>query len=625
MASTAASRLNVSELDFDKIKTNMRNFMTGQAEFAGYDFSGSAFDVLMDIMAYNTHYNAFYANMVANEMFLDSATLRDSVVARAKHLGYLPRSVIGSKAKVTLDITPSGSPATISIGKNTQFQGDVNGVTYIWCTGDSYTVNVNANGVYTIANVALTQGIPITHRYTANTGDPDQEFKLPNANSDIDSLTVVIQTSASDSNTAAYALANDITTVNSTTNCYFISPVDEGAHVIEFGDDTIGRKISNGNIVILTSLIAEANATNGCYTFSVVTDVGGYSNVLVTSESAAAGGAVADTIEQIKFSAPKNYDAQNRCVTAQDYVRIVKRDYSGSDSVVAWGGEDDDPPIYGKVRISIKPSEGNTLSTATKEDIKTTVLGKRNIVGVTPEIVDPDYVYIVIRATVKYDSTLTTNTPATIKSAISTAVDDFGITYLNNFDKAFRHSNLSQKIDEAEISIKSNQTSVQLKRNFYPTIGTTGAYDLKFSNEIYHPANTFWGAIKSDAFSYADTAGTVYTGCKLQDANGVMQVYRTSGADRILVANNIGTVTYGTGKVAVTNFKPAAVGANSSGNTSLLNVVVTPASNDILPLREQILLINTGDVTVTMIDDSGSGTYTTGSTTTSGTTTSTVY
>ena len=305
MASTAASRLNVSELDFDKIKTNMRNFMTGQAEFAGYDFSGSAFDVLMDIMAYNTHYNAFYANMVANEMFLDSATLRDSVVARAKHLGYLPRSVIGSKAKVTLDITPSGSPATISIGKNTQFQGDVNGVTFIWCTSDSYTVNVNANGVYTIANVALTQGIPITHRYTANTGDPDQEFKLPNANSDIDGLTVIIQTSSSDTNTAAYAIANDITTVNSTTNCYFISPVDEGAHVIEFGDDTIGRKISNGNIVILTSLIAEANATNGCNTFSVVTDVGGYSNVLVTSESAASGGAVADTIEQIKFSAPK--------------------------------------------------------------------------------------------------------------------------------------------------------------------------------------------------------------------------------------------------------------------------------------------------------------------------------
>ena len=237
--------------------------------------------------------------------------------------------------------------------------------------------------------------------------------------------------------------------------------------------------------------------------------------------------------------------------------------------------------------------------------------------GVTPEIVDPDYVYIVIRSTVKYDSTLTTNTPATIKSAISTSVNDFGITYLNNFDKAFRHSNLSRQIDEAEISIKSNQTSVQLKRNFYPAIGTTGAYTLKFSNEIYHPANTFWGAIKSDAFSYADTAGTVYTGCKLQDANGVMQVYRTSGADRILVANNIGTVTYGTGKVSVTNFKPTAVGANTSGNTSLLNVVVTPASNDVLPLREQILLINSGDVSVTMIDDSGSGTYTTGSTTTS--------
>ena len=195
---SAEGKLNVSELDFEKIKDNLIGFMSNQAEFVGYNFKGSSFDILLDILAYNTHYNAYYANMVANEMFLDSATLRNSVVARAKHLGYIPRSAKGSKATVTLEITPTGTPAVISISKNTQFQGDVDGISYIWCTQNSHSVNINANGVYTVSTVGLSQGIPVTFRYTANTGDVDQKFLLPNANTDTDSLTVVVQTSDTD-------------------------------------------------------------------------------------------------------------------------------------------------------------------------------------------------------------------------------------------------------------------------------------------------------------------------------------------------------------------------------------------------------------------------------------------
>ena len=622
----AEGKLNISELDFTKIKENLTGFLTSQAEFVGYNFKGSGFDVLLDVLAYNTHYNAYYANMVANEMFLDSATLRDSVVARAKHLGYLPRSAKGSKASVTLEITPTDNPAVISIPKNTQFQGEVGGVSYIWCTQNSHSVNVNANGIYTVSDVTLTQGIPSIFRYTANTGDPDQRFILPNANTDIDQLTVTVQVSASDTDSSTYTRANDITTINSTSKIYFVEEAEEGKYEVQFGDGVLGNKLANGNIVILSSLICDANSTNAAKSFSVVSEVGGYANVKIVTTSAASGGALAADIEEIKFNAPKNFEAQNRCVTIFDYVTTIKQEYSGADAVVAWGGEDADPPVYGKVYVAIKPTSGADLTESAKTVVKDTILNKRNVVGITPEILDPDYMYLKINSTVKYDSGLTTNSAAVLKSTISTAVTDFGASNLKTFDKSFRYSKLIQAIDEAEVSIKSNQTSVTIKRLLYPALGSSAAYTLPFSNQIYHPANNFWGAITSSEFSYRDSVNTLWTGCRLQDDNGVLQVYRSSGDERILVDNNVGEVTYLTGKVALTSFKPVAIGSETTGNTTSMDVFVTPASADILPLREQIILIESGDVNVTMLDDAGTGTYVKGSiSTTDGSTLTTGY
>ena len=619
-------KLNISELDFEKIKDNLIGFMSNQSEFVGYNFKGSSFDVLLDILAYNTHYNAYYANMVANEMFLDSATLRNSVVARAKHLGYVPRSARGSKASVTLEITPTGSPAVISISKNTQFQGDVDGVSFIWCTSNSHSVNINANGVYTVSTIELSQGIPVTFRYTANTGDVDQKFLLPNANVDTDSLSVVVQNSDTDTESYTYTLANDITTVNATSTIYFITENEDGKYEIEFGDGVLGKNLANGNIVILSSLICDANSTNGAKSFSVVSDVGGYANVKIVTTSAAGGGQEPEDVEGIKFNAPKNYDAQNRCVTTHDYVSVVKRDYSGAQSVVAWGGEDDDPPVYGKVFIAIKPASGSVLSGSTKTWVRDAVLAKRNIVGVTPEIRDPDYLYLKINSTVKFDSGLTTNSATTLKSTVTSSIVNYGLTQLKDFDKAFRYSNLIKKIDESEISVKSNQTNVTIKRYMYPLLGSSSAYILRFSNEVYHPSNTFWGAVTSGDFSYRDTANTLWDKCKMQDSNGTMQVYRTSGQNRIIVDNDVGTILYGSGKMDLLGFAPIAIGSASTGNTTGLDVYITPSSSDVLPLREQIILIEDADISVTMVDDTGTGTYVQGATTsTDGSTLKTGY
>ena len=619
-------KLNISELDFTKIKENLQGFLTSQEDFVGYNFTGSSFDVLLDIMAYNTHYNAYYANMVANEMFLDSASLRNSVVARAKHLGYRPRSAQGSKAVITLTITPPDLPSAISIAKNTQFQGDVEGVSYVWCTSNSYSVNFNANGVYTVAGVDLTQGTPTTFRYTANTGDSDQKFILPNDNTDISTLEVKVQNSSTDTDTVVYTEATDITTVNSISKVYFIDEVEDGKFEVQFGDGTLGKQLANGNIVILSSLVCEADATNGAKTFSIVSDVGGYSNVKIETTSASAGGAVAADIDEIKFNAPKNFDAQNRCVTIHDYVALVKRDYGGAQAVVAWGGEDADPPVYGKVYVAIKPTSGSILSDSTKKYVEDEILKKRNIVGITPVVVDPDYMYLKVTSTVKYDSGTTTNSASQLKSTVTTAVTAFGDTNLKTFDKSFRYSKLIKEIDESEISVKSNQTSIQLKRLLYPLLGSDEAYTMPFSNQIYHPSNTFWGSVTSNTFSYTDSANTQWSGCRMQDNNGTIEVYRTSGEDRIIVNNNVGTVNYLTGKISLTSFKPLVIGSETTGNTTPLEVYITPASSDVNPLREQIILIESGDVTITMLDDAGTGTYVEGTiSTTDGTTLATGY
>jgi|1_EtaG_2_1085319.scaffolds.fasta_scaffold00816_3 hypothetical protein len=608
MASTEG-KLNIAELDFTQIKENLIGFLQNQSEFVGYNFRGSSFDVLLDVLAYNTHYNAYYANMVANEMFLDSATLRNSVVARSKHLGYLPRSAKGSKASVNLTITPSDDPAVITIPRFTQFQGDVDGINYIWCTSDSHAVNINANLIYTVSDVELTQGIPISYRYTAATADVDQRYLLPNANIDTDTLTVTVQTSETESASFAYDLANDITTVNSTSKHYFLDAQDDGLFEVQFGDGILGKEIANGNIITLAGLVTDAGATNGCKSFSVVSSVGGYSNVQIITSTAAGGGVAQADIEEIKFNAPKNFDAQNRCVTVYDYVSLVKRDYPAAQSVVAWGGEDSDPPIYGKVYIAIKPRVGNVLSTAAKERIERSILAKRNVVGVTSVVVDPDYVYLGLDSTVKYDSSLTSNSEAILKKTVTSTIRNFGASNLKDFDKAFRYSNVIKLIDEAEVSIKSNQTAVSLKRYLYPLIGSTAAYTLKFSNEIYHPSNTFWGSITSSKFSYRDTANTVWEDCRFQDENGYIQVYRKFGIDRILVANNIGTITYSIGQINLTGFLPEAIGTVITGNTEPMTVSIIPASSDIKPVREQILLMEDSDISVTMLDDSPSGTY----------------
>ena len=608
------SKLQIAELDFDTIKNNLKDYFNSQAEFTDHDFGGSAVSVLLDILSYNTYYNAYYLNMLASESFLDSAQLRDSVVAKASMLGYTPQSATGSKANVSITVTPGDSPASITIDKNTQFTSSVNGTSYVFCTANSATITP-VDGVYTASGVTLTQGIPLTFRYTANTANTEQKFLLPNANTDTDTLTVTVQESATDTNTSVYTKATDITTVNSTSNVYFLSESSEGQFKVEFGDGVIGRKPVTGNIVLLAALVTEGDEVNGANTFSASGTVGGYSTVSVAVTNAASGGSDKENLESIKFNAPKNFETQNRAVTTDDYKKIVEGNVSGLDSVSVWGGQDNATPAFGKVFVSAKPTGATSLSTAQIGEIKSAV-SSFNMVSITPEVVDPDIIDLIFSVTVKYDSRKTTLSSGAVAEAVIDTIQTYKTNNLLKFGSIFRYSTLTTNIDNTNASIINNLTTITAKKGLTPSTTTAESYTIDFNNEIFNPSTTYEGAVTSTAFAFTDAAGTTYESAFMDDLNGTLRIYYLSGSDKIILSNTAGTVTYSNGNISITSFKP------DSFVGSTLDFTIQPAVNDLVPVRNQMFDVSNTNITVTMQDDAGTGTTVT-STTAAGTVSST--
>ena len=606
------AKLNIAELDFDSIKNNLKDYFASQTEFTDHDFGGSAISVMLDILAYNTYYNAYYVNMLASESFLDSAQLRDSVVSKASMLGYTPQSSTGAKANVSISVTPTDAPASVTIDKYTQFTSTVNGTAYTFCTSGSTTVLANGSS-YIATGVELTQGTPLTFRYTANTSNTEQKFLLPNANTDTDTLTVTIQESATDTNTAVYTKATDITTINSTSNVYFINEHTNGQFRVQFGDGVLGRKPTTGNIVLLKALVSEGADVNGANTFSAAGTVGGYATSQVTVSNAASGGSDRETVESIKFNAPKTYETQNRAVTTDDYKKIVEGNVSGLDSVSVWGGQDHSTPTFGKVYVSAKPTGATSLSAAQITSIKEAV-SSYNMVAITPEVVDPDIVDLIFNTTVKYDSRLTTLSSGAVAESVIDTMQTYKTNNLLKFGSIFRYSTLSTSIDNTESSIISNLTTITAKKGITPSTTTADSYTISFNNAIYNPSTTYEGAVTSSAFAYTDSSGTAYSTCYLDDLNGVFRIFYLSGADKVILKETAGTVTYSNGYISITSFQPDSF----SGST--IDFTITPATNDLVPVRNQIFEIANTNITITMQDDAGTGTTTTATTTSSTTT-----
>ena len=597
-----SAKLQVSELDYRSIKSNLIAFLKSQSEFSNFDFAGSGLDVIMDLLSYNTYYNSFYLNMLANEMFLDTAELRNSVVQKAKQIGYTPRSVQGTKAIVSLDIVPSDEATTMIVEKDKRFSSTINEQKYIFTTADSYAGILDATGKFTINDVQLNQGVRITHKYKVDYNNKEQQFILPNTNTDITTLSVVVKASSSSTETHAYQLISDTVKVTPTSNVYFLYESFENKFEVQFGDNKVGYRPADGSQIILAANISDGAATNKAATFRAVDPIGGYSNVSISTTTVGYGGAGRESIAEIKYNAPKLYETQNRCVTLNDYKRIVEKEWVNAESVTCWGGEQNDPPRYGKAYIAVKPKSGLFLTTKDKEVIKKEILATKNMVSVTPEIVAPDYLYIAIAANVRFDPNKTVQSPQEIGERIVSTCIDYNTQELGKFDLRFRYSRLTTLIDNSDPAVLNNQTTVLLFKRLAVELGQAFNYSQNFSNQIKFPYKGYKGALKSSKFEYInENTNVLEQNTLLNDADGIIQVVKEEAGAVAIVNSNVGTIDYETGKMTLVGFIPNSVEKVVNNNT--IEIYVETNVQDVTPIREQVIIINRKDVTINMIVD----------------------
>src|SRR6056300_1518598 len=597
----ASNKLEISAIDFDQIKANLKTFLQNQAEFQDYNFEGSGFSILLDLLAYNTHYLAYNANVVANEMFLDSADLRNSIVSLAKMLGYTPTSPRSPIANIDILIN-NATGTSITMDKGTVFTTSVNGVSYQFITNADATITPT-NGVYRFSNVYIYEGSSVTYKYTVDSSDPDQRFIINSTRADTSTLKVKVQNSISDTTTTTYNLSTGLTSLDNTSKVYFIQEVEDNKFEVYFGDGVIGKSLDDGNIVILEYIVTNKTEANGASTFTLSGSVGGFTDVTITTVSSAQGGAEPQTKESIRFNAPLQYARQDRAVTTSDYETLVQELYPNAQSVSAWGGEDDETPVYGVVKIAIRAASGSTLTDTTKESIKTQ-LQKYNVASVRPEIVDPETTSIILTSNVKYDERATTKTADTLKSEITTAITNYNTNTLQKFDSIFRHSKVTGLIDDTDTSILSNVTSLLIRKTFTPTISSSTRYDIYFRNGIFNPhtghkSNT-GGVITTSGFKVPNDNNVYYLD---DDGNGNIRRYYFVGSVRTYANNTQGTVNYAKGQITINTLTVASVENIRGSSSTVIEVTVEPASYDIVPVRDQILDIDTANSTITVEAD----------------------
>jgi hypothetical protein len=600
----ASNKLTVSELDFDNIKINLKSFLSGQAEFQDYDFEGSGFAVLLDVLAYNTHYLGFNANMLANEMYLDSADIRKNIVSLAKMLGYTPTSARASNSELSVRINNVPNTTTsLTMDKGTVFTTSIDSKSYQFVTNQSYTIQPDS-GVFQFAGVKAYEGTLVTFKYTKDTSDPDQKFIIPSNNADTSTLKVSVQNSNSDTTTEIYSLATSFSDLTGTTKVYFLQEGEDGRFEVYFGDGLLGKKLSDGNIVILEYIVTNKAEANGASTFTLSGDIDGFSNVTITTTSNAANGSEPQTKESIRYNAPLQYTAQDRAVTSKDYETIVKSVYPNAQSVSAWGGEDDETPQYGVVKIAIKPISGSTLTQSTKETIKNQ-LKKYNVVSVRPEIVDPETTSILLTSNVKYNEQTTAKTADTLKANILTTLTNYNTNTLNQFDGVFRYSKIVGLIDNTDTSIVSNISTLKIRKEFAPTLNVSTRYDVYFRNSLYNPHSghnsAAGGILSSTGFKIDGDTSTIFF--LDDDGQGNIRRYSLSGSTRVYANSSQGTIDYATGQVTINSLNVSVVENIRGAASSVIELTVTPSSNDVVPVRDQILNIDTANSTITVEAD----------------------
>jgi hypothetical protein len=615
------TRLNVTEFDFDEVKDNLKIFLRGQTEFKDYDFEGSGMNILLDVLAYNTHYLGFNANMLANEMFLDSSSLRSSVVSHAKTLGYVPTSARAATAIVDVTLnTPVLASATMEAG--TVFTTTNDGTDYQFVTASDVTASNIGSGI-TFNNINIYEGTYITTRYTVDTSEADQRFLLTDNRADTTTLTVKVQTSSSDTTTTTYTEATDITQVGTGSKVYFLQEVEAGKFEIYFGDGVVGAALSDDNIVIMTYVVSNKDEANGAAIFTNSGAIADITDVAIDTVATASGGSDAESIKSIKYNAPLDFAAQGRCVTAEDYKVYAKKLFPNAQSVSVFGGESGsfDSSLgvvstaeYGKVFISIKSSTGLDLTSAEKSTL-IKALAPYTVASTTPVIVDPLTTYLILNVTFKFNTSATTSTVTELESLVSTTLQNYNTSDLEQFEGLFRHSKLLALIDNTDNAITSNTTNISLAQKFTPTTTETTSYTINFNNAFYNPHSehnkSAGGIIASTGFYISGDATNIHYFD--DDGAGNLRLYYISAGARVYTDETAGTITYSTGKIVINSIHITSADVVDGAASTQIRLTAIPDSKDIVPVRNQVLeidFINTsvkGEVDTVAVGDSSAG------------------
>mgnify|MGYP000973357708 CR=1 FL=1 len=587
-----ASNLNVTELDFDQIKQNLKNFMKSQSQFKDYDFDGSGLSVLMDILSYNTHYNAMLAHFALNEAFLDSAQIRGNVVSRAGLLGYTPRSILASRATVKLVVDVSSYqgtiPSALVVERGTKFNSVVDGISYTFSSLQSQTAILVEDGstkTFTFDAIDIGQGKFRYLSYRVDNDIENQKFQLSDVNADTSSLRVRIQENQDSNAFDSYIRFTTLQEISSLSQVYHLQENSSGFFQIYFGDGIIGKKPVNDNIVTLDYLATDGEAANGANSFTLTTDfptLTGNINTAVTTIHTASGGTSAETTESIRFNAPITFQAQDRAVTSQDYAAIIQRNFANIESISTWGGEDNIIPDYGKAYLSIKPLIGNTLTASEKEEIKS-ILQSKNTVSIQPEILDPEFTNIELDVIFKYNPALTSRTQQAIESLVTDTILDYNFNQLNKFDGVFRHSELLSLVDNADPAITSSTIRPFLYKNITAgTIKEKNVFTLTYVGKFLIKKGKNY-SIDSTPFKIGGI-DHFFGDIEIENSNNrKVMVYKVVSGEAQVTVPDAGLINALTGVITLNNF--------IIDEPTTIRITITPDSLDVAPKRNQIINI----------------------------------
>ena len=600
------ANLRITELDFDTIKSNLKDFLKnytdddGSPYFTDFDFEGSGLSILMDVLSYNTHYNAYLASMVINDMFLDSAVKRSSAVSIAKHLGYTPVSARGARATITFTVTGfTTNPNFLTLDRFTPFTTLINDTNLTFVNLEAKTIQP-VGGIYTFTDIEIAEGIPLQYTFSVDVAGPAEKYVIPNDNIDTSTIQIVVQNSVSDTTQTVYTLSEGTIDLDGTSEVFFVEENPMGFYQVYFGDGVLGKKLTRNNLVIVKYLITNGSDGNVAGTISQqftcgATIGGGSVSGTIVATINSRGGLAKEDIDSIKFRAPKFSSASNRAVTGADYKSIIEKNYPLVRSVSVWGGEDNDPPMYGKVVISLDPYEGYEITENTKNDIKNVVLQHKQVLSIMPEFITPDYFYINLNVNVKYLAAKTSLSSTDIQNLVISEIQNYFSNDLQKFDKDFVFSKLSKNIDSVNDYVIGNLMTVKLQRRISPILNSTlniysSGSTIKFKNGLV-PAT-----ISSTIFAVNYKGDRVLA--KIQDIpNDVIPNNKGAGVIQLVDAGSgnilnplYGPINYGSGEIVIYNLE--VLGYPSDTTDVRITATVQDEYLDITVSKNQILLLD---------------------------------